>query len=94
MSVPLRPARSREIQLLTEAHRARSRGRSRAAIRLYKRILIENPHNFEVALRVAPMLARHSTALARWICAATLSVGARSAPAASSRSTGAVGPKP
>ena len=66
MSVPLRPARSREIQLLTEAHRARSRGRSRAAIRLYKRILIENPHNFEVALRVAPMLAVAGEGFEAW----------------------------
>jgi tetratricopeptide (TPR) repeat protein len=57
LSAPLHPVRSREFQLLTEAHRARNRGRNRAAIRLYKRILIENPHNFEVALRVAPMLA-------------------------------------
>ena len=57
MAAPLRPVRGREFQLLTEAHRARNKGRSRAAIRLYKRILIENPQNLEVALRVAPMLA-------------------------------------
>lgn len=54
---PLRPVRAREYQLLTEAHRARNKGQARAAIRLYRRILIENPKNLEVALRVAPMLA-------------------------------------
>lgn len=57
MATPLRPARPREYQLLTDAHRARGKGRFRAAIRLYRRILIENPSNYEVALRVAPMLA-------------------------------------
>ena len=57
MSTPLRPVHPREYQLLTEAHRERSRGRARAAMRLYRRILVENPANFEVALRVAPMLA-------------------------------------
>jgi len=58
--------RGREYQLLTEAHRARKRGRERAAIRLYKRILIENPRNLEVALRVAPMLAWGGEAFEAW----------------------------
>lgn len=57
MATPLRPARAREYQLLTEAHRARNKGQAQAAIRLYRRILVENPKNLEVALRVAPMLA-------------------------------------
>ena len=30
---------------------------ARAAIRLYRLILVENPKNLEVALRVAPILA-------------------------------------
>lgn len=66
MSAPLRPVRGREFQLLNEAHRARNRGRSRAAIRLYKRILIENPQNLEVALRVAPMLAMAGEGFEAW----------------------------
>ena len=57
VATPLRPVRSREYQLLTDAHRARTRGKARAAIRLYRRLLVENPANLEVALRVAPMLA-------------------------------------
>jgi tetratricopeptide (TPR) repeat protein len=66
VSAPLRPVRGREFQLLTEAHRARNKGRNRAAIRLYKRILIENPQNREVALRVAPMLAMAGEAFEAW----------------------------
>jgi tetratricopeptide (TPR) repeat protein len=58
--------RAREYQLLTEAHRIRSRGRERAAIRLYRRILVENPSNLEVALRVAPMLAYAGEAFEAW----------------------------
>lgn len=66
MATPLRPVRAREYQLLSEAHRARSRGRGRAAIRLYRRILVENPANLEVALRVAPMLACAGEAFEAW----------------------------
>jgi tetratricopeptide (TPR) repeat protein len=66
VSAPLRPVRGREFQLLTEAHRARKRGRNRAAIRLYKRILIENPQNVDVALRVAPMLAMGGEGFEAW----------------------------
>ena len=43
---------------LAEAHRARNRGRDRRAIALYRRILLEDPHNVDVGLRLAPMLAR------------------------------------
>lgn len=57
LATPLRPARPREYQLLTAAHRARQRGQTRAAVRLYRRLLVEHPNNLEVALRVAPMLA-------------------------------------
>lgn len=66
MASPLRPVRAREYQLLTDAHRARNKGRARAAIRLYRRILVENPHNVEVALRVAPMLAYAGESFEAW----------------------------
>lgn len=66
LATPLRAVRAREYQLLTEAHRIRSRGRERAAIRLYRRILVENPSNLEVALRVAPMLAYAGEAFEAW----------------------------
>lgn len=66
VATPLRPARSREYQLLTQAHRARNHGRSRTAIRLYRRILVENPGHLEVALRVAPMLACAGEAFEAW----------------------------
>jgi len=59
-------AQSREVRLLSEAHRARNSGRERVAIRLYRRILVENPRNFEVALRVAPMLAWAGQAFEAW----------------------------
>ena len=42
---------------LVDAHRARTQGDERRAIALYRRILREEPDNFEVALRVAPLLA-------------------------------------
>ena len=57
MATPLRPARPREYQLLSEAHRAHKSGRTKGAIRLYRRLLIESPENLDVARRVAPMLA-------------------------------------
>lgn len=66
MATPLRPVRPREYQLLTDAHRARNKGKLRAAIRLYRRILVENPRNFEVALRVAPMLACAGEGFEAW----------------------------
>jgi tetratricopeptide (TPR) repeat protein len=52
--------------LLTEAHRARNKGRDRRAIGLYKRILLEDSHNPDVALRVAPMLARRGDGFEAW----------------------------
>jgi tetratricopeptide (TPR) repeat protein len=63
---PIRAVRGRETQLLTDAHRARKRGQERAAIRLYKRILIESPRNLDVALRVAPMLAWSGQGFEAW----------------------------
>ncbi len=66
VATPLRPVRPREYQLLTDAHRARSNGKARAAIRLYRRILVENPSNLEVALRVAPMLAWAGQGFEAW----------------------------
>jgi tetratricopeptide (TPR) repeat protein len=66
LATPLRAVHGREYQLLSEAHRARNKGRDRAAIRLYRRILIENPDNLEVALRVAPMLAYAGESFEAW----------------------------
>ena len=53
-------------QLIAEAHRARNRGRNRQAIALYRRILIEEPRNTEVALRAAPLLAYHGASFEAW----------------------------
>jgi len=53
-------------RLLAEAHRARNRGRERRAISLYRRILREDPRNAEVALRLAPLLARRGESFEAW----------------------------
>ena len=53
-------------QLIANAHRARNRGRDRQAIALYRRILIEEPKNAEVALRAAPLLAYHGESFEAW----------------------------
>lgn len=53
-------------ELLSEAHRARNRGNDRRAIALYKRLLREDPRNIEIALRVAPLLARRGEAFEAW----------------------------
>jgi tetratricopeptide (TPR) repeat protein len=53
-------------QLIAEAHRARISGRDRQAIALYRRILIEEPRNTEVALRAAPLLAYHGASFEAW----------------------------
>jgi tetratricopeptide (TPR) repeat protein len=53
-------------QLIADAHRARNRGRDRQAISLYRRILVEEPRNTEVALRAAPLLAYHGAAFEAW----------------------------
>ena len=66
MATVLRAIRGRETQLLTDAHRARNKGHDRAAMRIYRRILVENPRNIEVALRVAPMLAWEGEGFEAW----------------------------
>jgi tetratricopeptide (TPR) repeat protein len=66
MASPTRPSRGPADRLLVEAHRARNRGRERRAISLYKRAMLEDPRNVEVALRVAPMLARRGEAFEAW----------------------------
>jgi tetratricopeptide (TPR) repeat protein len=66
LATPLRAVHGREYQLLNEAHRERNKGRDRAAIRLYRRILLENPRNLDVALRVAPMLAYAGESFEAW----------------------------
>jgi tetratricopeptide (TPR) repeat protein len=53
-------------QLIAEAHRARNHGRDRQAIALYRRILIEEPRNTEVALRAAPLLAYRGATFEAW----------------------------
>ena len=66
MSSPEREPRGRSHRLLNEAHRARNRGRERRAVSLYRRILLEDPRNADVALRVAPMLARRGEGFEAW----------------------------
>jgi thioredoxin-like negative regulator of GroEL len=66
MSKVAREPRGRSHRLLNEAHRARNRGRERRAVSLYRRILLEDPHNADVALRVAPMLARRGEGFEAW----------------------------
>jgi hypothetical protein len=66
LATPLHAVHGREYQLLNDAHRKRNKGRDRAAIRLYRRILLENPRNPDVALRVAPMLAYAGESFEAW----------------------------
>ena len=53
-------------QLLADATRARNAGNERRAIALYRRVLLEDPHNAEVALRAAPLLARRGERFEAW----------------------------
>jgi tetratricopeptide (TPR) repeat protein len=53
-------------QLLAEANRARDRRQDRRAIALYRRILLEEPRNVEVAMRVAPLLASRGETFEAW----------------------------
>lgn len=53
-------------QLIAKAHHARNQGRDRQAIALYRRILIEQPRNVEVALRAAPLLAYRGASFEAW----------------------------
>jgi len=52
--------------LLAEANRARHRRQDRRAIGLYRQILLEDPRDIEVALRVAPLLASRGDAFEAW----------------------------
>jgi thioredoxin-like negative regulator of GroEL len=63
---PVESLRYDRRRLLTEANRARNRGRDRRAISLYRRILLEEPRNVEVALRVAPLLAARGETFEAW----------------------------
>jgi len=56
----------RRKRILSEAHRARNAGRDRRAITLYKDLLLEEPRNVEVSLRVAPLLARRGETFEAW----------------------------
>jgi tetratricopeptide (TPR) repeat protein len=58
------PSYTRE--LLAEAHRARNKGRERRAVALYRRVLLEDPDDAEVALRLAPLLARRGEGFEAW----------------------------
>ena len=60
------PFATERKQLLAEAHRARNAGRQRRAIALYRRLLREDPHDVELALRVAPLLARRGESFEAW----------------------------
>jgi len=69
--IPLKPTlvQSRgsvRRQLLTEANRARHRRQDRRAIALYRQILLEDPRETEVALRVAPLLASRGESFEAW----------------------------
>jgi tetratricopeptide (TPR) repeat protein len=59
-----RPAVRR--RLLAEANQARNRRQDRRAIALYRAILLEDPRNVDVALRVAPLLASRGEAFEAW----------------------------
>lgn len=52
--------------LLAEANKARTDGDERRALALYRRVLLEEPRNVTVALRVAPLLARQGEGFEAW----------------------------
>jgi tetratricopeptide (TPR) repeat protein len=53
-------------RLLAEANRARHRRQDRRAMALYRQILLEEPRDVEVALRVAPLLASRGEGFEAW----------------------------
>lgn len=57
---------SERHQTLIQAHRARTQGNDRRAIALYRRILREEPDHFEVALKLAPLLAQRAEHFEAW----------------------------
>lgn len=58
MQARIEAMRNDRKRLLAEANRELQEGHERAAIALYRRVLLEEPRNVAVALRVAPLLAR------------------------------------
>jgi tetratricopeptide (TPR) repeat protein len=63
---PLVETRPTRRQLLALANRARNRRQDRRAVSFYRRILLEEPHNVDVALRLAPLLAVEGEAFEAW----------------------------
>ena len=59
-------SRDREHQMWSDANRARNKGKHRAAVRLYRQVLVENPNNRDAALRLAPMLAVDGESFEAW----------------------------
>ena len=53
-------------RLLAEANRELQDGDVRSAIKLYRRVLLEEPRNVAVALRAAPLLAREGGSFEAW----------------------------
>ena len=58
MQARIEEMRNDRKRLLAEANRELQEGDERAAIALYRRVLLEEPRNVAVALRAAPLLAR------------------------------------
>jgi tetratricopeptide (TPR) repeat protein len=54
-------------RLIAEASHARHRGRIRRAIALYRRVLVEEPSNIEVAVRLAPLVASRGEYFEAWL---------------------------
>ncbi|MGH0037451.1 MAG: tetratricopeptide repeat protein [Myxococcota bacterium] len=59
--------RNERDRLIAEASHARHRGRIRKAIALYRRILVEEPGNAEVAVRLAPLVASRGEHFEAWL---------------------------
>ena len=55
-------------RLLTDAARARKKGRRAKAIALYREVLAVEPENAEIHRRVAPLLAETKQPEAAWEC--------------------------
>lgn len=53
-------------RILSEAARARARGRRRKAIELYRRVLLVEPANVEIHVKVAPLLAQSGEGFDAW----------------------------
>lgn len=63
---PLVETRPSRRQLMALANRARNRRQHRRAISYYRRVLLEEPHNVDVALRLAPLLAAGGDTFEAW----------------------------